>query len=207
MCEGGDPAAAISAVPRPAPGAAVDPITLAPVDEVAVTVLVDNTYDALLIGDERVRRPSFAVGTAPAPQFVGGTTMAGLVAEHGFAALVTVRRGDRTTSVLFDTGLSPDALVTNADRLGVDLAAVQGVVLSHGHFDHAGGLAGLARRLRPSRMPMVVHPLRVDPPPVGPARRASPTELPTLEPARARPARASSWSSDASRRCSSTGAC
>jgi 7,8-dihydropterin-6-yl-methyl-4-(beta-D-ribofuranosyl)aminobenzene 5'-phosphate synthase len=159
VCEGGDPAAVISAIPRPAPGAAVDPITLAPVDEVAVTVLVDNTYDALLIGDEWVRRPSFAVGSAPAPQFVGGTTLTGLVAEHGFGALVTVRRGDRTTSVLFDAGLSPDALVTNADRLQVDLTAVQGVVLSHGHFDHAGGLAGLARRLRPSRMPIVVHPV------------------------------------------------
>ena len=56
MCEGGDPAAAIRAIPRPAPGAAVDPITLTPVDEVTVTVLVDNTYDGLLIGDERVRR-------------------------------------------------------------------------------------------------------------------------------------------------------
>ena len=71
----------------------------------------------------------------------------GLVAEHGFAALVTVRRGATTTSLLFDTGLSPDAMVTNADRLGVDLSSVQGVVLSHGHFDHVGGLIGLARRL------------------------------------------------------------
>ena len=69
----------------------------------------------------------------------------GLLAEHGFAALVTVRRADRTTSLLFDTGMSPDAMVINADRLGVDLSAVQGVVLSHGHFDHAGGLAGLGR--------------------------------------------------------------
>ena len=107
--------------------------------------------------------------------------MTGLVAEHGFGALVTVRRGDRTTSVLFDTGLSPDALVTNADRLQVDLTAVQGVVLSHGHFDHAGGLAGLARRLGPSRMPIVVHPYawtrrRLVPP------GAEPTELPTLDP-------------------------
>jgi 7,8-dihydropterin-6-yl-methyl-4-(beta-D-ribofuranosyl)aminobenzene 5'-phosphate synthase len=182
MCEGGgDRAAAIRAIPRPAPGGAVDPIALAPVDEVAVTVLVDNTYDALLIGDERVRRPSFTVGTAPAPQFVGGTTMTGLVAEHGFGALVSVRRGDRTTAVLFDSGLSPDALVTNSDRLQVDLTAVQGVVLSHGHFDHAGGLAGLARRLGRSQMPMVVHPAawtrrRLAPP------GTVPTELPTLAP-------------------------
>ena len=38
---------------------------------------------------------------------------------------------------LFDTGLSPDAVVTNADRLGIDLFDVSPVVLSHGHFQHA----------------------------------------------------------------------
>lgn len=81
------------------------------------------------------------------------------MAEHGFSALVTVRRGGTSTSVLFDTGLSPDAMVTNADRLGVDLGGVQTLVLSHGHFDHAGGLAGLARRLGARSLPMVVHPL------------------------------------------------
>src|SRR6476646_2732459 len=146
------------AVPRPAPGAAVDPIALEPVDELLVTNLVDNVYDALLQGDERTRRAPFSVGTATAPQFDGGQTKVGLVAEHGFAALVTVRRGDTTTSLLFDTGLSPDGLTTNADRLGIDLAAVQGVVLSHGHFDHAGGFAGLAGRRGPRSLPMVVHP-------------------------------------------------
>ena len=193
------------AIPRPAPGAAVDPITLAPVDEVTVTVLVDNTYDALLIGDERIRRPSFAVGSAPAPQFVGGTTLTGLVAEHGFGALVTVRRGDRTTSVLFDAGLSPDALVTNADRLQVDLTAVQGVVLSHGHFDHAGGLAGLARRL--GRVPDADRGAsRTRGPAAGwPHRVPSPRSCRPSIRARS-PPRVSPSSSGSSRRCSSTGA-
>lgn len=80
------------------------------------------------------------------------------MAEHGFSALVTVRRGDAGTTLLFDTGLSPDAMVTNADRLGLDLGAIRGVVLSHGHLDHAGGLAGLARRRGARTLPMVVHP-------------------------------------------------
>ena len=79
--------------------------------------------------------------------------------------------------MLFDTGLSPDAMVTNADRLGVDLSAVQGVVLSHGHFDHAGGLAGLARRLGVRRLPMVVHPRAG--PAVGWRCPAGAEELPT----------------------------
>src|SRR6478735_8523233 len=79
------------AVPRPAPGAAVDPIALEPVDELLVTTLVDNVYDALLQGDERTRRAPFSAGPATAPQLDGGQPKAGLVAEHGFAALVTVR--------------------------------------------------------------------------------------------------------------------
>ena len=55
-----------------------------------------------------------------------------------------MRRGATTTTLLFDTGLSPGAMVTNASRLGADLSQIQAVVLSHGHFDHACGLAGLA---------------------------------------------------------------
>jgi 7,8-dihydropterin-6-yl-methyl-4-(beta-D-ribofuranosyl)aminobenzene 5'-phosphate synthase len=145
--------------PRPAAGAAVDPITLAPVDEVSVTTLVDNTFDALLSDDDRARRVSFGAGTTVAAQFEGGTTSVGLVAEHGFAALVTVRRGRSATRLLFDTGLSPNAMVTNADRLGVGFDDVHAVVLSHGHFDHAGGLAGLIDRGGARGLPMVVHPL------------------------------------------------
>ena len=76
-------------------------------------------------------------------QVESGSTQVGLIAEHGFSPLVTVRRGGTTTSVLFDTRLSPHAIVTNADRLGLDLSAIHPVVLNHGHFDHAGGLAGL----------------------------------------------------------------
>jgi 7,8-dihydropterin-6-yl-methyl-4-(beta-D-ribofuranosyl)aminobenzene 5'-phosphate synthase len=160
MCDAsGAPAQDVFAsAPRPAPGAAVDPIALEPVDEVRITTLVDNTFDALLPSERRATRPGPEAASSPAPQFEGGATLVGLVAEHGFSALVTVRRGSRETTLLFDTGLSPDAMVNNADRLGVDLGDVQGVVLSHGHFDHAGGLAGLAGKLGRRAMPMVLHP-------------------------------------------------
>jgi 7,8-dihydropterin-6-yl-methyl-4-(beta-D-ribofuranosyl)aminobenzene 5'-phosphate synthase len=149
-------------MPHPVVGSAADPIALEAVDDVVVTTLVDNVYDALLTGDDTITRTPLAAGTAQAPQFETGRTQVGLMAEHGFSALVTVRRGDATTSVLFDTGLSPDAMVTNADRLGLDLSGVHAVVLSHGHFDHAGGLvglAGLAGRRGTRSVPMVVHPL------------------------------------------------
>ena len=167
------------AAPRRAAGDAVDPIALEPVDEVVITTLVDNVYDALLTGDERTTRAPFNVGTARAPQFEAGSTTVGLMAEHGFSALVSVRRGNTTTTLIFDTGLSPDAMVTNADRLGLDLSQIQAIVLSHGHFDHAGGLAGLAGKRGTRSLPMVVHPL------IWTRRRLAvpgrePAELPTL---------------------------
>ena len=143
---------------REVEGVAVDSIALEPVDEVHITVLVDNVFDALLTSDQRTTRYGFGPPSTPAPQFESGLTSVGLRAEHGFSALVTVVRDGRRTTLLFDTGLSPDAMVTNADRLGLDLTEVNGVVLSHGHFDHAGGLAGLAGRLGMRRLPMVLHP-------------------------------------------------
>ncbi len=160
MCDAfGTPEITTAATPRPVEGTAVDPLALAPVDEVVVITLVDNVYDGLLGGDERISRAPFTTGMARAPQFESGSTSTGLMAEHGFSALVRVRRGSSTTSILFDTGLSPDAMVINANRLGLDLTGVQAIVLSHGHFDHAGGLAGLAGRKGVGSLPMVVHPL------------------------------------------------
>ncbi|MCY1136921.1 MBL fold metallo-hydrolase [Actinoplanes sp. Pm04-4] len=174
-----------AAMPRAAEGPAADPITLPPVDEVTITTLVDNVFDALLGSDDRVTRAPFGAGTATAPQFEDGLTTVGLRAEHGFSALVTVRRGDDTTTLLFDTGLSPDAMVVNADRLGLDVGGLQAVVLSHGHFDHAGGLIGLSRQRGARGLPMVIHPGSW-------ARRKLATqELPTLTsgPSRARASR------------------
>ena len=168
------------AVPRPAPGSAVDPIALEPVDEVVITTLVDNVFDGLLTGDERTTRASFSYRAGPRPRSSRpGSTTVGMMAEHGFSALVSVRRGASTTTLLFDTGLSPDAMVTNASRLGTDLSQIQAVVLSHGHFDHAGGLAGLAGKQGTRSLPMVVHPM------IWTRRRLAvpgrePDELPTL---------------------------
>lgn len=63
------------------------------------------------------------------------TERRGLLAEHGLAVLVEARG----RKILFDTGAGW-ALIPNAEALGVDLGSVSAVVLSHGHYDHTGGL-------------------------------------------------------------------
>ena len=159
MCDDHEHSAtAASSAPRAAEGPAVDPVTLPEADEVAVTVMVDNTFDALLAPAAGVTRAPLGIGRVAARQFADGEAGAGLRAEHGYSALVTVRSGNASSTLLFDTGASPDALAVNAERLGVDVGVLQGVVLSHGHFDHAGGFDGLARLRGRSGLPLTVHP-------------------------------------------------
>src|SRR5215218_9804581 len=65
------------------------------------------------------------------------------IGEWGFAAIVEAD-GHR---ILFDTGAHPDTVLKNARELGVDLAGVKEVILSHNHSDHTGGLLHLRREL------------------------------------------------------------
>jgi len=81
----------------------------------------------------------------------GGT----LLAEHGLSLLIEADGH----AVLFDTGQG-QVLLGNARQLGVKLAQVQAVVLSHGHYDHTGGLARiLTLAARPA---IYLHPVALE---------------------------------------------
>ena len=81
---------------------------------------------------------------------------AGLLAEHGLS--FWIEYGDKR--ILFDTGQS-NILIKNAKVLGIDLAETDVIVLSHGHYDHTGGLAavlGIAAEAK-----IYLHPAAVEP--------------------------------------------
>ena len=61
---------------------------------------------------------------------------AGLLAEHGFS--LWIETGERR--ILFDTGQG-DALRKNAKKLGINLRMTEMLILSHGHYDHTGGIS------------------------------------------------------------------
>ncbi|MBN2712815.1 MAG: MBL fold metallo-hydrolase [Planctomycetes bacterium] len=61
--------------------------------------------------------------------------------EHGLSMFIEAD----DTRVLFDTG-SGSAFIENSEMLGFDLSSIDHVVLSHGHYDHAGGLSALLEK-------------------------------------------------------------
>jgi len=69
----------------------------------------------------------------------------GLRGEHGLSLYIEMDR----TKILFDTGQGASFL-DNARFLGVALASLDAVILSHGHYDHGGGLSALYEHLRQS---------------------------------------------------------
>jgi len=61
-----------------------------------------------------------------------------LLGEHGLSFLIE----NNNETILFDTGQGY-AILHNAEKMGVDLSTVSKIVLSHGHYDHTGGLKSI----------------------------------------------------------------
>ncbi|TFH13852.1 MAG: MBL fold metallo-hydrolase [Acidimicrobiales bacterium] len=146
-------------------------------DELTLTVVVDNETDTLSSVDVGVPQLpeviSHSVRRPPTRRHDGHDCVTVFdhlcVACHGFSVLVTGRIGGESRTVLFDVGPYGDVWLDNAERLGVDLATIETIFLSHWHWDHSGGLPTVveaisaARRTAGRSAPVIdVHPDRPD---------------------------------------------
>ncbi len=87
----------------------------------------------------------------------------GTLGESGFSALAEVLFTDSSKlKILFDTGPSPIAFLNNVKKLEADLTTVDAIVLSHGHWDHVGGLKE-AIALTKKRISVICHPQALSP--------------------------------------------
>lgn len=129
----------------------VIPAMLKTVDRLEITILLDNSIDALLPNTDEIQRMAWR------PSAPWGKGQA-LIAEHGFAVLVRVHSADYTATLLFDTGLSTHGLIHNMDVLEVDPLDLHSIILSHGHMDHTQGLLRLIERMQTQRLPILLHP-------------------------------------------------
>jgi 7,8-dihydropterin-6-yl-methyl-4-(beta-D-ribofuranosyl)aminobenzene 5'-phosphate synthase len=81
----------------------------------------------------------------------------GLVAKHGLSILTEGEMNGNRFSFLMDTGPSEDVVLHNAKVMGVDLSKISAIFLSHGHYDHTGGLVGVLKQIG-KKVPVIAHP-------------------------------------------------
>ncbi|MFZ2471283.1 MAG: MBL fold metallo-hydrolase [Methanothrix sp.] len=78
-------------------------------------------------------------------------------AQHGLSVFLELDYGQERIRLLWDTGASSEVMLHNADTLDLDLSRLDLICLSHGHYDHTGGLMGILQR-RKDRVCIVAHP-------------------------------------------------
>ncbi len=71
-----------------------------------------------------------------------------VVGEHGLSMAIEIEENDSKHLFLMDTGSLTQSIFENSKQLGVDLSQVEKLILTHGHFDHFGGLLSLLPQLK-----------------------------------------------------------
>jgi 7,8-dihydropterin-6-yl-methyl-4-(beta-D-ribofuranosyl)aminobenzene 5'-phosphate synthase len=108
------------------------------VDRVAVRVLIDSYQIAVAPNATaqwvEINRFGWPIGEHPPGP--------ALISEFGLSMHVESRSGDITRQTMVDFGYTSQALTNNAGILGINPSALDALVLSHGHYDHFGGLVG-----------------------------------------------------------------
>ena len=136
-----------------------DNAALKPVDRLVVQVLVDNVTDYLSTNPDHVRSES----QCHVEQ--GMETMTGesiCCAHHGLSLHITTHADGTARTMLFDAGPEAYGVERNSANLQVNMGAVEAMMLSHGHWDHAGGMLAAVRLVRDARpdgeLPCYLHP-------------------------------------------------
>ncbi|MAF49587.1 MAG: MBL fold metallo-hydrolase [Rhodospirillales bacterium] len=112
------------------------PFTVPVVEKLSVRVVVDSFYERFLPKAEHPMAAIEHVGRVP------GRQMTTFAAEWGLSLhLASVKDGAKA-EFLLDFGYTPEILNRNFDLLDIDPAKLDGLILSHGHRDHFGGLDG-----------------------------------------------------------------
>jgi 7,8-dihydropterin-6-yl-methyl-4-(beta-D-ribofuranosyl)aminobenzene 5'-phosphate synthase len=132
---------------------------LMPVDRLEILILVDNATDMLSSTPPHVESEAAGLMRRGIRMLAGKCLCC---AAHGLSCLIVAHRGGASHAILFDTGPEEYSFERNVTRLGADVGTVESIVLSHGHWDHAGAMLlalGMIRNRNGGRkIPYYAHP-------------------------------------------------
>jgi len=132
---------------------------LSEAERLEILVLVDNVTDSLSSTPAFVTREWTRLQRKGLRLTAGGALCC---ANHGLSLVITAHGPNGPRTMLFDGGPVDYAVERNGTRLGVDFAAVEAAMLSHGHWDHAGGIPralGMVQAANGARpVPLFLHP-------------------------------------------------
>ncbi len=139
----GASAVALSVAVIPWRAVAAPVLSVPVVDRLSVRVVVDSVYDMFAkaepVGGVQVERTK----VAPARDY--RTT---LLNQWGLSLHIESTKAGETRRCLLDFAYSADVLTANTDSLGIDAGRLDALILSHGHYDHFGGLVGFLAKYR-----------------------------------------------------------
>jgi 7,8-dihydropterin-6-yl-methyl-4-(beta-D-ribofuranosyl)aminobenzene 5'-phosphate synthase len=119
-------------------------MTVPTVDSLTIRVITDSSYDTDRPGTSRwvkIRR-------APVRLPPGIDWRRTLHNEWGLSLALESRIAAEARHLLLDFGFTPTALLNNMEFMGIDGAKMHGLIMSHGHNDHFGGLPGYLDKFR-----------------------------------------------------------
>ena len=119
-----------------------DPFTAPVVQSLSVRVVVDSVFDQFM---PKATHPLVAIEHVGRIRSNLNSTLAG---EWGLSLHLKSKSAAGTGQYLLDFGYTPEVLVRNLTLLGVEPERLDGLLLSHGHRDHYGGLTGFVAQFR-----------------------------------------------------------
>ncbi len=121
--------------------ASAAPIEVPTVDKLSIRVLVDSSYDLFF-------KPKQAAGVTIAPPPRGADYQKSLHNEWGLSLWLESEAKGAQRTLMLDYGYTPEVLLNNMALVGVDPAKIDALIVSHGHYDHFGGLNGFLDKFR-----------------------------------------------------------